>query len=365
MPAADGHLQGRLCGAECCKMTSLPGIPSIPTANRKLATGSVQEARLSLLTDVGRRYPGYPSPLSPTTDAKQLFPSPVVQTGPTIDIFHGRNPASGSTNPTSTDGSETGRQSRCYPYHGYEDYLSATSRASHAEQSVSPRKPAWNRLSFVPEAKMGQMPLYSPPQSPSTSSPSPLSPSQPISPRTAMLKSMVGKQALYPFIHQPTQTNPLVTRSCPPQSITTAAGSPPPLLSYPLPSPPTILIANGLETSTVSPLSDSGTMLSYFSNRSVDSGLLAVRPLSEAQVAEYRFWRPCGRRSCAFGCGEGNEGELAAARRLFRSEEEVVPDKNEECEEREEQAGRRIRHDVVDGEKEREERMLTEGMNFA
>ena len=64
-------------------------------------------------------------------------------------------------------------------------------------------------------------------------------------------------------------------------------------------------------------------MLSYTSNRSVDSGLLAVRPLSEAQVAEYRFWRPCGRRACAFGCGAACEGEVAAARRLFREEEEV------------------------------------------
>ena len=67
-------------------------------------------------------------------------------------------------------------------------------------------------------------------------------------------------------------------------------------------------------------------MLSYISNRTVDNGLLAVRPLSEAQVAEYRFWRPCGRRVCAFGCGGGNEGECSAAKRLFRDEEQVKPD---------------------------------------
>jgi hypothetical protein len=76
-------------------------------------------------------------------------------------------------------------------------------------------------------------------------------------------------------------------------------------------------------------------MLSYTSNRAVDSGLLAVRPLSEAQVAEYRFWRPCGRRACTFGCGEGNAGECAAAKRLFKDEEKVRPEEPEQWEEEE------------------------------
>jgi len=64
-------------------------------------------------------------------------------------------------------------------------------------------------------------------------------------------------------------------------------------------------------------------MLVYTSHRPVDSGLLGVRPLSEAQVAEYRFWRPCGKRRCAFGCGGAQEGEWAAAKRLFREVEDV------------------------------------------
>jgi hypothetical protein len=72
-------------------------------------------------------------------------------------------------------------------------------------------------------------------------------------------------------------------------------------------------------------------MLSYTSNRAVDSGLLAVRPLSEAQVAEYRFWRPCGRRACAFGCGEGSAGECAAAKRLFKDEKDVGTEDSEQC----------------------------------
>jgi hypothetical protein len=66
-------------------------------------------------------------------------------------------------------------------------------------------------------------------------------------------------------------------------------------------------------------------MLFYTSNRSVDSGLLGVRPLSEPQVAEYRFWRPCGRRICVFGCGGAHVGETAAAKRLFKEAEEVGP----------------------------------------
>jgi hypothetical protein len=64
-------------------------------------------------------------------------------------------------------------------------------------------------------------------------------------------------------------------------------------------------------------------MLSYTSNRAVDSGLLAVPALSEPQVAEYRFWVPCGRRVCAFGCGGAHAGENAAAKRLFRAESAV------------------------------------------
>lgn len=61
----------------------------------------------------------------------------------------------------------------------------------------------------------------------------------------------------------------------------------------------------------------------YTANRSVESGLLGVYPLSELQVAEYLFWRPCGRRNCGFGCGSADIGEATAARRLFRDAEDV------------------------------------------
>ena len=112
-------------------------------------------------------------------------------------------------------------------------------------------------------------------------------------------------------------------------------------------------------------------MLRYTSNRGVDSGLLALKPLSEAQVAEYRFWRPCGRRSCAFGCGGGSEGENRAARRLFRSAEEVGPEEEEfqECivpgkdyREGERERERKMEQESVQvrGEEEREKKMEEE-----
>lgn len=42
-------------------------------------------------------------------------------------------------------------------------------------------------------------------------------------------------------------------------------------------------------------------MLSYTGGRKVDSGPLAVKPLAEAQVAEYRFRQACGRHACPLG----------------------------------------------------------------
>lgn len=41
---------------------------------------------------------------------------------------------------------------------------------------------------------------------------------------------------------------------------------------------------------------------------------------------------PCGQRACAFGCGGAQEGEVAAAKRLFRGVEEVCVGKDEEVE---------------------------------
>lgn len=141
--------------------------------------------------------------------------------------------------------------------------------------------------------------------------------------------SFTGNDVLNGQCHQPTiesQNN----SGTPSRPFVLGATSTIPL-PQPLPSPQdihSIPIAEGLETETPSPLSSTGTLLSYTSNRTVDSGLLAVKPLSEIQVAEYRFWRPCGRRKgmCVFGCGEEGEGERSAGRRLFREVSKVRPD---------------------------------------
>ncbi|KAH7553148.1 hypothetical protein BM1_08121 [Bipolaris maydis] len=220
---------------------------------------------LSLLTEVGRKYPGFPTPLSPTTSAKNLFPSPTSNSS----IMSGtpRIPSSAITpaSPMSIDGSEMcGPSHRCES-HSYEHYgpqFDSIDCILNQQTRSRPRTPSAYHNSIV-----------SPP----------LSPSHYPSPRTGMLENMT-------------------------------VGNPP--LSIP--------IANGIEYETPSPLSPTGTRLSYTSNRSVLSGLLAVPPLSEHQVAEYRFWRPCGRRNCGFGCGGQDVGEVAAAKRLFRDVEDVV-----------------------------------------
>lgn len=58
-------------------------------------------AKLSLLTDVGRRYPGYPSALSPTSDAKQLYPSPDSEVGSGFATPRAATPASSHAKPMS------------------------------------------------------------------------------------------------------------------------------------------------------------------------------------------------------------------------------------------------------------------------
>jgi hypothetical protein len=222
-----------------------------------LSQNKAMRPDLSLLTDIGRKYPGFPTPLSPTLSAKDLFPSPSSDLGsPTATP----RPLS----PMSLDGSEMcGPSRRC---------------TSH---------------SFVPTVGLIDSILHAP----STVLTS-LSPTSPTSPRCAMLQNMRDKQTCY----SPTST----TSS-----------------NYHNAATRYIHIANGTETSTQSPISPHGMMLTYTSHRPVTSGLLGVRPLSETDVAEYRFWSPCGKRGCAFGCGGAREGEWAAAKRLFREAEDV------------------------------------------
>ncbi|KAI4654607.1 uncharacterized protein J4E79_008481 [Alternaria viburni] len=165
----------------------------------------------------------------------------------------------------------------------------------------------------------------------------PASPSRCVSPRTTMLKKFAGEQGyqdLSPKSMQdlrlelevhPSARNHNAYPASPPLSIRSFSSA-----SHRQPASPSFAIANGVESEATSPIDPSGTMLFYTSNRSVDSGLLGVCPLSEPQVAEYRFWRPCGRRICGFGCGGANVGEAAAAKRLFRQAEEVIPEMEDE-----------------------------------
>jgi hypothetical protein len=243
--------------------------------------GSTQP-NLSLLTEVGRKYPGFPTPLSPTPSAKESYPSPACATASRTGIPRLLSPAFRSVSPMSIDGSEMcGPSRRCYS-HGYSHYASSMGFID----------------SVIAQDKACPSNLRSP-------SPSPSSPQSSFSPKSSMSKNMFANQIHYPGLALTTNSN-----------YTTLSYSTSPTS----PTSPTIIIANGTETSTPSPLSPTGTILSYTSSRPPSSGLLGIRPLSEPDVAEYRFWSPCGRRGCAFGCSSVGEGEREAAKRLFREE---------------------------------------------
>ncbi|KAF1953161.1 DUF1671-domain-containing protein [Byssothecium circinans] len=343
----------------------MTGMHSVLPAMQQIS--SLEQAKLSLLTDVGRRYPGYPTPLSPTLNAKELFPSPAVEGEAG---FLTSRPSSPAITVSSRMSNEMCGPSRRYMSLGYDHYAATVGLSSTTGNTTSYESAAtsaWNGMAFVPEAKLGGTHLRSSP--PSVSSQSPTSPPRAPSPRTAMLKNMVSKQAFQNLSHQPdasmasftspsawptfipsagTMTPNIINPTIPSNHPPTPPISPPPPCypqlsstssptkphisintNIPTQLPQSLPISNGVETYVTSPISPQGTMLSYTSNRPAVSGLLAVRPLSEAQVAEYRFWRPCGRGKCAFGCGGVSEGEWAAARRLFRSVEEVGEDYDE------------------------------------
>ncbi|KAI4941764.1 hypothetical protein J4E86_010275 [Alternaria arbusti] len=290
------------------------------TMSAALPQPRAMKPQLSLLTDVGRKYPGFPTPLSPTLPAKEAYPSPASDAGNRAATPRAMSPAVRTVSPMSIDGSATCWPSlRCEP-HGY---------AQHASQ-----------MGLVDNVLLGPQQMRNGCRTPSASSQvitglasPPASPSRCVSPRTTMLKKFAGKQGhqdLSPKSMQdlrlelevhPSARNHNAYPASPPSSIRSFSSA-----SHRQPASPSFAIANGVESEATSPIDPSGTMLFYTSNRSVDSGLLGVCPLSEPQVAEYRFWRPCGRRICGFGCGGANVGEAAAAKRLFRQVEEVIPE---------------------------------------
>ncbi|OAL51255.1 DUF1671-domain-containing protein [Pyrenochaeta sp. DS3sAY3a] len=268
---------------------------------------------LSILTDVGRKYPGFPTPLSPTPSAKELFPSPASEVGEGHATPRAFSPAL-----------EYGTGAKFDEFKLHEPFHHQPRSHECNSTQIGPAD------THQPFTRTPPRPMR-PPFSCTTSPVSPTASSRSHSPRRALMKSILNKQVLHDL------------------SYNTALSPPPALHFHPstvnIPSPTrslsstssfsqyhsthlpvhtrTFPIANGLETNTTSPLDPSGTMLLYTSNRAVDSGLLGMQPLSESQVAEYRFWRPCGRRVCAFGCGAAHEGEWGAAKRLFRGVEDV------------------------------------------
>lgn len=279
---------------------------------------------LTLLTDVSRRYPGFPTPLSPTLIAKELFPTPISDSGSSAVHFRAQSPAVRSVGPMSLDGSDMcGPSTRCMS-HSYEHF---------AEQM--------GNIDSVLARGSSMSQLRSPSRARSTASMSPTSPQRALSPRAGMLRNMATRQALRdmhgagtcPQLLVPTSPmtrnvhrDSLLSYNSPASAFgsqSVPSLSPRPTLGRAAAPPPSIQIANGTEAEVKSPISPTGTLLSYISNRTIDSGLLAVPALSEPQVAEYRFWVPCGQRVCAFGCGGAHEGENAAAKRLFRGAENV------------------------------------------
>ncbi|KAI8940727.1 hypothetical protein NX059_001992 [Plenodomus lindquistii] len=321
-PAADSHMHGEFRSRLPSFATSLDGsmnsfagavqtggsVPVFGMGNFQNALPQPEAIRptLSLLTDVGRKYPGFPTPLSPTPSAKAMFPSPASEAGSSAPTPRAATPLLRTISPISIGGVTHSGSVSNHEAHDYDFYGSQITSIDNI--LVSTRTD--NDPQFFPD----RWAIRSPPRVPSTSTLSvattpntPSSPTRCISPRTAMLKTIANKRAFQNTSHN--------------SSLYPASRFQP---SMPL--SPSIQIANGTETNTASPIDPSGTMLLYTSNRSVDSGLLGLRPLSETQVAEYRFWRPCGKRICAFGCGGAQEGEWAAAKRLFKDVEDVDAD---------------------------------------
>lgn len=285
----------------------------------------IARPNLTLLTDVGRRYPGFPTPLSPTMSAKDAFPTPTSNSGSRAATPHLQSPMRPLASPMSLDGSSSCAPSAHRAYHGYEHFaeqmgnidsvldrsnircLSRMASRSSSVRSLSPRNHT-----------TGQ---------------------QALSPRVGMLRHMAMQQAFYSSSGSeemlspwPEYSNARKARRDSVLSLTSTPHSQSVRSASPLsdrqqlafPRRPSIQIANGTEFETESPISPTGTMLAYTSNRAVGSGLLATPALSEPQVAEYRFWVPCGRRLCGFGCGGVHEGENAAAKRLFREAESIT-----------------------------------------
>lgn len=321
IPALDGSVIGSLSTPNAGHSQPMFNVGAYSAAVPDLKVG---RPNLTLLTDVGRRYPGFPSPLSPTTGARDLFPTPTSDFGSSIVTPRAQSPAVRSASPMSVESSNMcGPSMRCM-----------SQSYGHVAQQMG-------NIDSILARGTCESQIRSPSHSRSTATLSPTSPQRALSPRVGMLRNMATKQA-FRGMHGAVASQEVGTQTSPQASNVRQDR----ILSYTSPpsafclqsvrslSPrsnqgrvaalsPFIQIANGTEFEIESPISSTGTVLSYTSNRAANSGLLAIQSLSEPQVAEYRFWVPCGRRACAFGCGGAHEGEDAAAKRLFKEAENV------------------------------------------
>lgn len=272
-----------------------------------MKTGS-NKPRLSLLTDIDKKYPGFPTSLSPTLSAKKWFPSPLSESDSGVRTPFPALSEANSTSPTSIrDGASRCRSRDDLRY----DHMASIDNI--IKQDLQGLESEIDHGGFSTE-----------------SSPSDCPPCRVTSPRTALARSSFYIHCEYGAANNMLPQDPagsyLMRRELVRSPVSSIEVEPRHNCMTTM-SKPYIEIANGTEASTTSPLSPSGTVLAYTSRRPVYSGLLGVSPLSETQVAEYRFWRPCPHRSCAFGCGRAYDGELAAAKRLFRPVEEPSPEK--------------------------------------
>ncbi|KAJ8106228.1 hypothetical protein OPT61_g9676 [Boeremia exigua] len=332
LSTVDGSVNGQFVSSDNSNTRSVLDMgvlksPLLQSLKSPLLQSVVTRPDLTLLTDVGRRYPGFPTPLSPTLGAKQSYPTPTSEYGSIPAAVAAQGLETRSVSPMSIDGSNMcGPSTRCMS-HGYEHFAeqmgNIDSILSQSKRSCEARPTS-----------------YAPPTSPL--SPAASSPPRVLSPRANMMRHMATSQAFRDMHNHAALPDPALqsfpdARNIRRGSVVSTTSfastfSPPSMRSLSprsvwdkavLAAPPSVQIANGTEFETGSPISPTGTMLSYTSNRTVDSGLLAVPALSEPQIAEYRFWVPCGRRVCAFGCGGMHEGEYAAAKRLFKEVDSV------------------------------------------
>ncbi|KAL6708231.1 hypothetical protein ACN47E_003415 [Coniothyrium glycines] len=152
--------------------------------------------KLSLLTDIGRRYPGYPSPMSPTQAAKATFPSPAWETASDAVTPRVFSPEMRVHSPMSVGSSDMYRPSHRYKSQGLEQYASQINLIDSVLATNS-------RYDSPQPSRSGSI------SSRSTQSPlSPTSPSRCTSPRAAMLRNMVNKHALHGLSHQPMSALP-------------------------------------------------------------------------------------------------------------------------------------------------------------